>query len=474
MSTKSKFLGLLESGLGLASIPDGSTLVVAFSGGPDSSALLGGLVRLNHDHQFRLIAAHVNHQIRPGNSDRDEAAARRIAHSLGVDFVASLTDVPSFASKNSISIESAARQLRYRALAAIADSNAAFGVVTGHTQDDQAETVLLHTTRGSGLKGLAGMSYNSTLQIAGTDDSGTKLRILRPMLDTPGALSSEYCLELKIDPVIDESNSSRDYTRNKMRLDVLPMLNEVTPGSTRSLSRLAKNVSDDLELINWTVESQLSDATIGAGTYSRSKLDSLPASLVRRVIMKAYELHVGHTQNLERSHLVDMAGLLSGNSGTSLDLPNGSIFYVDRDSFGFKFATDNDDCPHPESLRLSPLSLPGTTDLGRGFTLSVEIVDRPKRLDVGNPRVTFTSPELISQPLTLRNRRNGDRFQPLGMAPEVKLQDFFVGAGVPERWRDRVPLIESERGIVWVAGYRLAEWAKVLPEHSKVARFEIA
>ena len=102
-----------------------------------------------------------------------------------------------------------------------------------------------------------------------------------------------------------------------------------------------------------------------------------------------------------------------------------------------------------------------------------EIVNRPERLDTGGSHVTFATPDLVSHPLHLRNRKNGDRFQPLGMEPQVKLQDFFVGAGVPERWRDRIPIVESDRGIVWVTGYRLAEWAKVLPEHDQVTRFEL-
>ncbi|MBP38249.1 MAG: tRNA lysidine(34) synthetase TilS [Dehalococcoidia bacterium] len=470
MSSESKFLELLISGLDQAAVPDGSTLIVAFSGGPDSTAVLAGLAQLSANRNITLVAAHVNHQIRPATSNRDQTVAEQIARALNIEFTAINADVPTLATTNKISIESAARRLRYEALAKAVETHNAYGVVTGHTQDDQAETVLLHATRGSGLRGIAGMSYNSLLKIP---DSAAELRVLRPMLDTPGAMCIEFCTQLGIEPAIDESNDSRDYTRNKVRLDVLPLLNEVTPESIRALARLAKNTSDDLEIIDWAVDQQLSIAQNTAGSYSRAVVDDLPKSLIARVLMKAYELHVGHSLNLDRSHVIDMANLLNGQSGTSIELPNQTAFYIDRESFGFR-SPSNDDCPYPANLATAELPLPGTTAIGSGMTLSAEIIDRPLNLDLADAHVAFATPDLLSHSLKLRTRKNGDRFQPLGMAPQVKLQDFFIGAGVPERWRDRVPLVESDHGIVWIAGYRLAEWAKVLPEHSQVARFELA
>jgi tRNA(Ile)-lysidine synthase len=191
------------------------------------------------------------------------------------------------------------------------------------------------------------------------------------------------------------------------------------------------------------------------------------------MLMRAYEIRVGHSQDLERGHVADMLRHLRGRSGTSIELPNSARFFVDKDSFGFSQEND-DDCPYPQSLAATDLQIPGTTQLGDGFTIDATIVNRPEKLDSGDSHITFATPDLLSHSLTLRFRRNGDRFQPLGMDPQVKLQDFFVGAGVPERWRNRIPIIESGQGIIWVAGYRLAEWAKVLPGHKQVTRLELA
>ncbi|MBT4126018.1 MAG: tRNA lysidine(34) synthetase TilS [Chloroflexi bacterium] len=468
MSADDKFLELLSAGLDQAKVPAGATLVVALSGGPDSTALLAGLAALRQSHQFKLIAAHVNHQIRPDSSASDQKAAAEIAKSLNADFTTVDIDVPALAAVNGVSIESAARTFRYKELNKIVVENKAFGVVTGHNNDDQAETVLQHAARGSGLKGISGMRFNSRLTIP---DEKIDVTVLRPMLDTPRSLIEKYCENLNLSIVTDESNASREYTRNKIRLDVLPALNEAIPEATRSLSRLAKNAKDDLEIVDWVVDRHLLVAETRNGKYSRHTVDGLPPILVNRILMRAYDVHTGHSLNLERTHVAKMSELLEGQSGTSIELPNQVVFFVDKDEFGYRSAND-DDCPFPSELISEKLALPGTTELGNGMAITAEIIDRPERLDAGSAHITFATPELSSHSLMLRNRNNGDRFQPLGMSPKAKLQDFFVGAGVPERWRDRVPIIDSDQGIVWVAGYRLAEWAKVLPEHEQVTRLE--
>ena len=188
--------------------------------------------------------------------------------------------------------------------------------------------------------------------------------------------------------------------------------------------------------------------------------------------MRAYANRVGHSQDLERKHVVEMTRQVTERSGIGVDLPNGIRFVVDRDSLGFQ-SVNEDDCPYPEPLKPMELALPGNTQLNDGFILSTEMIARPIALNPTNPWVTFTSPEIASLSPRLRNRKNGDRFQPFGMEPLVKLQDYLVGAGIPERWRDRVPIVESSKGIVWIVGSRLAQWAKVQAKHSQVARLEL-
>jgi tRNA(Ile)-lysidine synthase len=253
---------------------------------------------------------------------------------------------------------------------------------------------------------------------------------------------------------------------------VLPSLEAAIPGSSAALARLAENTSSDLEIVDWAVSQHLAGAMLAQGNYARAKVSYLPRNFIARVLMRAYEDHTGHSLDLERKHISDMVDQVTGRSGTAIDLPNGVTFRVDRDSFTFSSGTD-DDCPYPSPLEATELRVPGVTTLDRGFTMTVRIIDRPTALESGSPWVTFAAREALTTAPRLRNRRDGDRFQPLGMEPQVKLQDFFVGAGVPGRWRDRVPIVETDRGIVWVAGSRLAEWAKVQADHVQVARIEL-
>ena len=469
MAADNRFITKLTAGLKSASVRRGAKLVIAFSGGPDSCALLSGLSELRVKWNFSLAALHVNHTIRPERAHSDQTNAKKIAELFGVEFVSIAIDVREAADELRLSIETTARQLRYQALSTFARDNRADGVVTGHSLDDQAETVLLHASRGSGIKGIAGMNPCTTLIIPA---SNVEVTVLRPMLHISRSEVEQYLDIQGISPVIDESNYSREFTRNRIRLDVLPILNEVIPSSSESLARLADNASNDLEIIDWVVNQNLNRAKLGRNTYSRSIISSLPSNLVARLLMRAYANRVGHAQDLEHKHVVEMARQVTERSGLGVDLPNGIRFVVDRDSLGFQSGNE-DDCPYPEPLKPTELALPGTTELNGGFILSTEMIERPVALNPNNPWVAFTSPEIASLAPKLRNRKNGDRFQPLGMEPLVKLQDYLVGAGIPERWRDRVPIVESSKGIVWIVGSRLAQWAKVQAEHSQVARLEL-
>ena len=463
------FLKQLSTGLIRSTIPNRATLIVAFSGGPDSSALLAGLSVLSEKKYFNLIACHVNHQILLDTSETDQAAAKTIAESLGVEFIGITVDVPKASKEQKVSIETAGRTLRYEILSQLSEKYDAYGVVTGHTKDDQAETVLLHAIRGAGLKGLVGMEYRTTLK---SPKYETKLTILRPLLDISRSTIISYCKQRNIQPVIDSSNTDKKYTRNKIRLDALPVLEAASPGAKHALARLAENVSDDLEVVNWIVRRELQQAAYSDNRYSRSAINRLPVYLIGRVLMLGYRNHIGHSQQLERTHVSEMTSQLLSHSGTSIDLPNGVRFHVDKDAFSFS-SNKKDDCPYPPPIVETSLNHFGFTQLDGGFAVTSALRNRPRQLDTSNSWITYASPVIASLNLILRNRKNGDRFQPLGMNPHVKLQDFFVGAGVPKRWRDRVPLIESKNGILWVAGSRLAEWAKVMPEHTEVTRLEL-
>ena len=189
--------------------------------------------------------------------------------------------------------------------------------------------------------------------------------------------------------------------------------------------------------------------------------------------MAAYESVTGTLDGLESAHLDAMLEVALGRAGASVDLTGGVKMIGDRHVARLAHRVrQDDDCPYPSTVPEQPLSVPGDLDLADGFRLVAEI--RPGATpEPGREWIATLDPAILDGELVVRSRRPGDRFHPLGMPGPVKLQDFFVNAGVPRRWRDRVPLVESASGIAWVAGHRPAEWARLGPSADRALRLEL-
>jgi tRNA(Ile)-lysidine synthetase-like protein len=287
----------------------GTRLVVAFSGGQDSTCLLHTLQR----HDLELIATHVDHALRP-ESAADAERALALAASLGVRTHLTRVDVPAYRRGRSVSVQHAARAARYQALAAAVTRFDARALLVGHTADDQAETVLLNLLRGAGLKGLAGMRADETIDLAHLGPAALDVtevqrtvRMARPLLRIDRATTLEYCVEAGLAFVADPSNQSRAYTRNRVRLDVLPGLERFNPAIRDVLARTAELAADD--------EAAL-DALV-AGLHARLARQPAPDVL-------EYELRAWHDQPraLQRRLLRRGLGALLG---TLVDVPAAPI-----------------------------------------------------------------------------------------------------------------------------------------------------
>ena len=211
----------------------GGNVLVGFSGGPDSTALLLGLKFFFKNKSKRIIALHLNHLIEK-NSDFYEEESRKICKDLSVDFFSHKIDIPKIAKKEKISIELAGRNARYDFFQSMAKKYHTDIILLGHTMDDQAETVIHNSIRGSGLAGISGMKILSKNRF---------LKVLRPMLDIRKFECIKYCETNNVKPLIDLSNQKKIYTRNKIRLGIMPELNKVSSRSIENISKLSKNLS---------------------------------------------------------------------------------------------------------------------------------------------------------------------------------------------------------------------------------------
>ncbi len=448
--------------LARSGLPRGSTVVVAVSGGPDSLALLHALNRAARSGSVRLHGAHLDHQLRGEASRADAIFVAEMFRSLGIEATVDDADVAAYRKEHRLSLEDAARRVRYEFLGCVAAEREAAAIALGHTSDDQAETVLMHLIRGSGLTGLAGMREQAPRRL-----SGRCVLLLRPMLTVSRQETEAYCRELGLAPRRDESNLLPDLTRNRLRFQLMPQLERFNPAVRGALVRLARSVSLDASYL----ADEVSRVLPGVGrmdesgqqfTIDREAFSQLPQSLRSHLLRRAFVEVSGTFEDLQQVHVDEMARLLEGPAGRSLDLPSGLTFTVDYESAVMGSGTV-DRCPLPSLDGERKLVVPGETRVS-GWKVSTAVVDRSGLASLSGESCQAYQAVLdaasMEGPLRVRTRRPGDRFQPLGMSQPKKLQDFMVDSKVPRAWRDRVPLVVAPEGIAWVVGWRPAEWAR--------------
>ena len=447
----------------------GAAIVVACSGGPDSTALLRSLHRLQSSHNSSLHVAHLNHDFRGAEADHDAAFVQLLADRLGLPCSIDKEDPIAYQRSRGISsFEQAAREMRYSFLYSVAAAVGASAVALGHTSDDQAETVLLHILRGAGMQGLRGMAEVSHWPWP-ADGRGPLL--FRPLLDASKADTAAYCRELGQTYREDSGNYLWRFTRNRVRLDLMPRLaRDYNPRVRDALLRLARIAGDDSDFLDSELDSRWDDiATVGeAGVLlDAGELAALHLALQRRAMRRAYSLVAGDSRTLGESHLDAMLGLVQDRrGGRSLDLPRDISARFEANILRIFCRDEGRPVPNLRgdySIRV-PQEYGQTVEFeAEGWRLSmrmaISLSSRDSDAPAGQRFTASLKGDVLGREVTLRTRRPGDRFQPSGMTGTKKLQDFFTDAKIPRDQRDSVPLLVCERGIAWVVGHRVANWA---------------
>ncbi len=434
------------------------TVVVAVSGGPDSVALLHTLFRLQDELALRLHVAHLNHMLRGETSDKDAEFVGALAETLGIPFTCESRDTRAHQRerKNS-SLEDAARDVRHAFLSDVADEVGASRIALGHTVDDQAETVLLQLVRGTGLSGLRGM-----LPVRG--------RIIRPLLGVRRDDILEYLKAEGIDYRIDETNLSDDFARNRMRTDILPMLQrEFNPRAAENIARTAELVRRAEE---WA-DSEL-DRSFDSLVTSRDKtgihlsvsaLLGLPVLLRQLATRRAIRALDADTPELSLAHIQSVDNLIASPlTEGQVSLPGGTC----AKRSGNDLTIGRTGGKEQDSAWELPVEVPGTVQIPAShISFFCEIV--PRTPEFSPPPSTesheaFMDWERVRGDLVIRNRRPGDRFHPLGAPGSKKLKDFFIDAKLPQTERDRIPLLVDDEGIICVLGHVISDRVRVKPE----------
>ena len=450
-------------------------LVVAVSGGPDSVALLHALLRLGESARVILHVAHLNHNFRGEEAEEDARFVSRLAASLGLPSTVGREDPVAYQREAGLaSFEEAAREVRYSFLSRVAEETGAAAVALGHTSDDLAETVLMHIIRGSGLHGLRGMEALSTWR----DRRGSREAILfRPFLDVTKVETAAYCHARGLAFRTDSGNLSPRFTRNRIRDHLLPALRQYNPRIAEALQRLGRAASLEVSFVDREVD-RVWDAVAHTGqdqiVLDHGRLAALHPLIRRMVFRRAYESVAGHTRRLRQTHLAAMDDLLASKPGKTVQLPAGLSLTRGYGALHLGAAPPESPCPFPPmegEHRLPPPPPSGEASVDLPVWRVVYGL-QPRGTQVRHQAFNAWLDAGVGVDLRVRSRRAGDRFQPLGMKTDKKLQDFFVDHKVPREWRDRVPLLVSGDRIAWVVGYRVAEWAKARPDSQSVLRVE--
>ena len=470
----------------------GAGVVVGVSGGPDSLCLLHVLLRLRAEYGLRLHVGHLNHGTRGSESDADAEFVATIAAEWGLPATIQRQDVPALARARRMALEETARRVRYAFLAQVAAEADAGTIAVGHNADDQAETVLMHFLRGAGPAGLRGMLPITPItdyrMLEPIDGDASHIpepapSIIRPLLEVPRSDIKRYCAAQGLRPRFDRSNLDTTYFRNRLRHELLPLLESYNPNIRTRLCHTAAVVASDYELLTQLREQAwaavVREERESAVAFDRVGWRELPVSLQRATLRQAaYRLrrtlrdvdfvHVEHARQVGDR----------GETGAQATLPMGLALTVSYDTLTVGNAGDAGPPPDEPLLWSAdplPVPVPGTTALPQSeWVLQAEV---PEEWDAGqiaaNPDrwTAHLDLDALAGPLALRSRRPGDRFRPQGMGGHrVKISAFMTNAKIPLAWRNHVPLLVAGDDVVWVCGRRIGEGVAVRPDTRRVAR----
>jgi len=463
----------------------GEGVVVGVSGGPDSLCLAHILLELRQSLGFEICLAHMNHSLRGEESEEDMDFVSQLSREWDVTAIFETVDVYDYIFKKGINLEEAARELRYKFFAKAAFQYNARKVAVGHTADDQVETVLMHLLRGSGMRGIRGMPPT----FERTGETGA-ITVVRPLLDTWRRETEEYCRVNGLEPRLDSTNVDRAFLRNRLRLELVPYLQKINPRARESILRLARITADEADYMDREAESLSNETILASGKALFLKTDrilSLHRAIQRLLLMKALEKAYGNARDLEAHHIERLMSAAASKAGTRVTLPDGLLFLKDYEG-GWLCHSEEEVSPFPAISGEQEITLEGRADYGRWEIRTKRIQAFEEKTAVpARDDFRFHAPDLrlpdvfravialdrAGGMLTVRSKKDGDRFQPLGMEGTRKLQDFMTDEKIPRWWRDRIPLVCAGDEILWVAGWRISDMAKVREGDKRVIEVEL-
>ncbi|MBN1560337.1 tRNA lysidine(34) synthetase TilS [candidate division KSB1 bacterium] len=437
----------------------GEKIGLAVSGGLDSVVLLDLFIKMRHDWQLHLLVLHFNHKLRPEAAGEADFVAQLCAGAR-IRFVSDEKDVASFAVKNKVSIEMAARECRYAFFDHAVARHHLDGIATAHTANDQAETVLAHIMRGTGLSGLGGIAVR-------------RGHIIRPLLFAERAELQAWAANNDLRWCEDASNLDEKFSRNRIRHTLLPLMQQqFNPQIVKALNRLGDSAVDSELIVQQAALDAYREcvrAVDGKIVLDIDRFLTYLKSLQRLILWHVFEEVGKSPRKLSFHTLTNLLQFLQKRAGgASLQLDQDVTVVISGKRALFQCSGGQ------ENHWIQIESRPGRYDLWHDLFLEIKATTRPLRLKSLEKESEYIDADLLAEPLVARSFQNADYFHPVNGAGRRKLSDYFIDQKIAFHDRRHIPILESDGAIVWVVGLRLDDRFRVTQNTKRVYKLTIA
>lgn len=441
-------------------IKENENIVIGVSGGPDSMALLYILLDLKQWVKFNIFVVHLNHGVRGIDAKKDQLFVEEQCKTLNLPYYTKNVNMIEYGKEKGITSEEAGRELRYGFFREILKKHGGGKIAVAHNKNDQAETVIMRFMRGTGIDGLKGMEFIS-------ED------IIRPILSINREEIEKYIEDKGIETVLDKTNLEAIYTRNKVRLELIPYIEEnFNPNIIDTIWRISKISQIDSSFLEEYTEKKL-DIVMKKHKNSSIVLDGKKVldfhrSIQQRIIRNGIQKVHGSLQGITEAQVLSALNLLlKGETGKKINLINDIVIRLNYDELIIEkeSSTKNEEYYYE-------LSYPGLINIEElGYSFNMEVIEFHPGIEFETANhIGYFDLDKINGKLSLRNRRIGDRFAPFGMKGTKKIKDYFIDEKIGKKLRDKIPLLIDKNHILWVVGYRTSERYKITKDTKQILK----
>jgi tRNA(Ile)-lysidine synthase len=449
--------------------PEGATIVVGVSGGPDSMALFHFLYRRQDLYGIRLVCCSVDHGLRGETSKEDLALVKETAKSWNIPFEGVFVDVSSLKAEKGIGTQEAARELRFKAFETTLSKYASHCLVLAQHGDDQIETMLMQHVRGGFGRSLAGMPVKREMSWG---------QIIRPFLCVTKEDILEYCDTYKIPYRVDESNLSDDYTRNRFRHHVLPFLKQENPQVHQRFQQQSEWLYEEEAFLDDLAKENLASVTVDKTTRSYvlalPRFSTFPVPLQRRILhlILNYLYQSNDWKPMHQTIHIDLLlkWLKEANSPGEWSLPGPLEAKKIYEQFIIKV---HDESSGTITLDQKEMPLPGKLSTAIG-EFNLEVLDKCDE-PIRDHSVYIADRSAICLPLSIRSYRSGDVIRVFGHSGSKKINRLFIDQKIPKEWRHKWPIVlDGEGNILWVPLLKRSHLAPCSPETSSIIKIKFS